>query len=224
MPFRKLSYYGNQFIGIFGRTNNKVTVVPVNASERFYKISEHLKTKSVNTMINGSELIGLYMVMNDRCALLSPVVSEQEEFQIKKQLKEEGIEVSVLETKHSAIGNNILVNNTKAVINPRIAEDVAKEIGDLLDVEVMKMKIAGHTTVGSAALATNKGFIAHPEIKEEEFSKLSEFLGLKGGIGTANKGVPYVPLSVISNDNHSVFGEATTGFEIQRILGALDQQ
>ncbi len=224
MSFRKLSYYGNPFIGIFGKTNNKVTIVPLSSAEKFYKISEYLKTRHVQISIGGTDLVGLYSIMNDKGLLLSPVVNDQEKAKIKKELNEEGLDVTVLETKHLAIGNNVIANNTKAIVNQRLPENEVKVIKDTLDVEVMRTKIAEHTTVGAVALLTNKGFVTHPDIGEKHFEEISEFLGLKGGIGTANKGVPYLSLCVIANDTGSIFGEKTTAFEIQRILNALDQE
>jgi len=223
MPFRKLSYYGNQFIGIFGNTNNKITVVPNGTSDKFFKISEYLKTKTIKATISESDLIGLFSVMNDKAMLVSPVIYDNEELQLRKQLKFEGMDLFVLDTKLTAIGNNIVTNNKKAIVNPKFPEEVVKKIRDSLDVEILRIKIANYNVVGSVVLTTNKGFVAHPDIEEKQFQEISDFLGLKGGIATANKGVPFVSLCMIANDNGMVFGEPTTAFEIQKLMDALDQ-
>ncbi|PIZ26153.1 MAG: translation initiation factor IF-6, partial [Chloroflexi bacterium CG_4_10_14_0_8_um_filter_57_5] len=71
-------------------------------------------------------------------------------------------------------------------------------------------------TVGSACVLTNKGFLLHnsagPELEEFE-----ELLGLKGGIGTANMGVPFVGICLLANSNGYVTGADTGGFEMHRI-------
>ena len=67
-----------------------------------------------------------------------------------------------METKKTAYGNLVLANDKGALCDPRMKEPQIKEISEALGVEVFPGQIAGLPYVGSLAVATNKGVLAHP--------------------------------------------------------------
>ena len=75
---------------------------------------------------------------------------------------------------------------------------------------------------GSCGLVTNKGLLLHRDTTEEEMKKAEEILKVKGDIGTANFGTPYVGTSGMANSKGLVIGEKTSGPEISRAVEALD--
>jgi translation initiation factor 6 len=222
--FGKFTYYGNPFIGLFARTNNKVTITRISSPDNFSRMAEILDTEFISTSFAGSALIGLYSAMNDHGILLSGVVDDSEVDKLRGDIRSLGIdtEVTKLESRFTAIGNNIALNNKCAVINPNMADEhTVRKISDALDVDIESMSVAGYHTVGATIAATNKGFVAHPSISAEELDILRNVLGVDGGVGTVNGGMPFISLGIVANDEQAIVGELTTGFELHRIEEAL---
>jgi len=74
--------------------------------------------------------------------------------------------------------------------------------------------IAGLPYVGSLARATNKGVLAHPDIRPDEKELIEDVLKVPVETGTVNSGVRMVALGLIANDRAAVAGFATTGREM----------
>ncbi len=205
---------GNPFIGIFGKTNDEITLLPRSAPLKVRSACEEaLGTRIVEASIVDSNIIGLFCALNSSGIILPPNVTKSEISEIEKF----GLRCLVLKDRRTAIGNNIVANDKGAILNPGINERDALAIGECLGVEIHRMKLAGYETVGSACVATNSGFILHNEASEEEVERVESALGVRGGTGTANMGVPFVGLSMFANKKGYVVGEMTSGFEMQRI-------
>lgn len=218
MHFAKAAMEGNSFLGIFAKTNDKVTVLPSNAPEKLKRVySEVLKTRLITTSISNSSLIGVFCAMNSNGMVLPSTAYESE----VKLLKKESINAVIVEDKRTALGNNLLVNDHGCLANPSLSKESLKRIEDCLGVEVVAGTIGGSRIVGSAAVVTNRGIFTRTNVSEEEFSFLENFFKVKGSFGTANMGVPFVGLCIVANSNGFVAGEMTSGFEIQRIDEAL---
>jgi len=219
---KKITVYGNPFIGIYAKTNDKITLTGKSVVGIFEKNKDAIKTRVIETSIANSDLIGIYSAMNNKGVILPFIIWDKEISEIK-EIKKLGINVSTIETKLTAIGNNIAANDNACIINPRIKEKkIIKNISETLDVEVIPFKVANFLTVGATTLVTNKGFITHPNASYDEIKEMESIFKVKGGVGTANKGVPFIPLSIIANSNGFLAGELTTGYELGRISESLD--
>ena len=151
--------------------------------------------------------------------LLPHFIREEELAAIKSAF--EG-NITVMETKKTAYGNLVLANDRGAVVDPRFHEPQIKQIADTLGVEVVPGEIAGLPYVGSLAVATNKGVLAHPLLKDEERKVLESVFKVPVDVGTVNCGVPYVGTGLIGNSHAAVAGSLTTGPEMFIIGNALD--
>ena len=127
-----------------------------------------------------------------------------------------------METKKTAYGNLVLANDKGAVVDPRFKETEIKKISETLGVEAVPTEIAGLPYVGSLAVATNKGVLAHPMLTAEEKKTLENVLKVPVDVGTVNCGVPYVGTGLIANSHAAVAGSMTTGPEMFIIGNALD--
>jgi len=116
----------------------------------------------------------------------------------------------------------VLANDKGAVVDPRLKGTEIKLISETLDVEVVPSEIAGLTYVGSLAVVTNKGLIAHPMLKDEERKVLEDVFKVPVDVGTVNCGIPYVGTGLIANSHAAVAGSMTTGPEMFIIGNALD--
>jgi len=210
------TYYGNPFLGAFGRSTDELTFLG-NPPEKLHEAcSRFLKTRLINMTVNGSNLTGLFMAANSKGAVFPEFISSDE----MKLAKEAGLNTMVLEARLSAIGNNIVANDKIALVNPEMGKKDIPLIADCLGVEVIPRTIAGYPTIGSVCVLTNKGFLIHSSAGRE-LGELEKLLGIRGGIGTANMGVPFVGVCLITNSHGYVAGEQTGGFEMHRIDEAL---
>lgn len=220
----RIGFYGNSYIGLFVKANTKLTIMPINRPQKFSRINEILNTVGIEFTVFGSPLCGLYSIMNDNGILLSKVVQEEEFQMLKRKIKENNIDINVeiWDTEFTAISNNIVANNKKCIINPKISDKKAiEQIRNVLNVEVESIQLKRFNTVGSVITANDNGFVAHPSLTDKELDMVEDYLGIPGGISTANGGVPFVSLCIIANNNAVVFGENTTAFEQQKIIDAL---
>lgn len=216
----RITIYGNSFIGLYGRTNDRYTLVGRTVPEKFEKYAGTFGTEIVRVSLGDSDLIGVFSAANNNGIVVSAVTTDEELAELKR-LVGSGMAVGRLESKFTAVGNNIAVNDNGAIVNPRMPDGDIKIIADVLGVEVVKASVAGYATAGAALLAANAGFIAHPGASEEELGRISDILKVRGGIGTANGGVPFVPLAVIANRRGFLSGELTTGYELHRLAECL---
>jgi translation initiation factor 6 len=119
--------------------------------------------------------------------------------------------------KLNAVGNNVLCNDSGAVVHPGFGREAVKLLKDVLQVPVVRGTIAGLKTVGSVAVATNKGAICHPNMRDDEKGLLEEVLRVPVTIATANYGTSYIGACLVANSSGAVVGSATTPIEIGRI-------
>ena len=90
----------------------------------------------------------------------------------------------------------------------------------MLGVDAKSCAIGGHSEVGAHCLATNKGFICHPDA-DHDMKMLTKVLEVEGQKGTVNCGIPFVKSGIIANSNGYVTGNQTTGIELSQIDDAL---
>jgi translation initiation factor 6 len=214
MHFARATIEGNSFLGIFSKTNDRITLIPKNAPEKFGRIcSEVLKTQGIAASIANSNLLGMMSAMNSKGIVLPSTAYKSE----LKCLEEAALNTAVINDKRTALGMNILVNDFACMANPAMRPESIRDIADCLGVEVVKGTIGGNKTVGGMAVVTNKGLLTRTSVTDEELSFLENLFKVKGATGTANMGIPFVGLCIIANSNGFIAGETTSGFELNRI-------
>jgi translation initiation factor 6 len=214
------SIVGSASIGVYSLANEEIVIIPKMVPlEKAAQTAEWLKVKLVHTSIGGSVLAGALACANSNGILLSIFAREEELAAIKSSF--EG-NVTVMETKKTAYGNLVLANDHGAVVDPRFKESEVRQISETLGVEAVPCEIAGLPYVGSLAVATNKGVLAHPLLKDEERKVLESVFKVPVDVGTVNCGVPYVGTGLICNSHAAVAGSLTSGPEMFIIGNALD--
>lgn len=210
---KKISVFGNPFIGLFLRANEKICLLGKTLDEKIEKSIFFATT--IRVSLADSDLIGVYSIMNSNGIILSKLTSDEEIRKLKNEIYERKIDLNIHRSLFSP-GNNICVNDNGGIMNIKFKEE-KKEIEDVLGVEMETMKINGILTIGSAVFATNKFFISHPKTSEEEFEKIKEILRVPGYCGTLNSGFPFPSLSIVGNSKGCIVGALTTGYEIFKL-------
>lgn len=216
-----LGLFGSVSIGVYSLVTERMLIVPPVVSEdKTERLEEWLKVKVTRTMVGESVLIGALASANSNGIVLPHYTREEEIKAIKSACLD--INVTVMETKRTAYGNMVLSNDFGAIVDPRIKGTDLKTIAETLGVEAVPGEIAGLPYAGSLAIATNKGVLAHPLLKEEEQKLLTDVLKVHVEVGTINCGIPYVSTGLIGNSHTVVAGSSTTGPELFIIGQALD--
>lgn len=187
------------------------------AESKAKKLAEYLKTNYIYTSIANTRLLGALSVMNNKGILL-PKTAFQNEYDLIK--KETDLEVGVLDSKYTALGNVICANDKGAIVSPWLSKEDCNTIKDILDVEIMQKRIAGFNQTGAVIVANDSGAAIHPEADEEDMKEFANILGVKIEHCTINNGIPFVSSGILANNNSIVVGTLTSGPEIMMLTRA----
>lgn len=211
-----MDFHSNPFIGILGLATDSFAAVQKGLGEKVLEeIEETLNVPVIEMEIGGSKLIGALMAANSNGAVVSYIADPDELKPLKKY-----VNIGILEDKYNAAGNNILVNDSGALVHPKISRKWVKKIEDTLGVAVERETVADIPTVGSAGSVSNEGGLCHPEADDEELRHLEEIFKVPFRRGTANYGSGFVGACLIVNSSGAILGNRSTNIEISRVEDA----
>ena len=210
---RTITFAGDPNIGVFARVLGDIAIIPPESPEEFKTaVREALQVKLIETTIQGSTIIGSLVAGNSRGIVVSGLATEEE-----IDMLSEHREVLLLNESMNAAGNVIMANDTFAAVHEDMPADLAKAIGEFLEVEVIHLTLGGVKTIGMAGVATNKGVIVHPRATERQIAMLEEVAKVPVGTGSINMGGALVGTGLLVNEKGYLAGNATSGFELGRI-------
>jgi translation initiation factor 6 len=222
MKIFQTNFFGDHNIGIYGKASDNVCILGSLVDEKNKKkIEELLKVKVYSLTVARTDLVGIFCCLNSNGIILPKILSEKELETFKKIEKEVGINLGIIKSKFTAMGNLILCNDKGAIVSKVFTKKEKKKIEDFLGVDSEFLSLGEIKTLGSCGIATNKGCLVHRDAKEEEIKVIEEVLKVKVDVGTANFGSPFVGSCGFANSNGAVIGESTTGPEFARISETL---
>ena len=223
MTLNKLSIHGNVNIGIYIFANDTFAIVPKGTDRKIIDIiAETLNVDVIEARISDLSIIGVMVAGNNNGLILPRIIKESEIHDLKKALAKYDINIAIVESKYTAMGNLILANDNAAVVYPGFEEEALNTIKETLGVEtIVKKYIAGIPVVGSVGVITNKGGILHPGTSDSELDELEKIFKVPLMTGTVNFGVVFLRSGLVANTHGVLVGENTTGPEIVRIQEAL---
>jgi len=172
----------------------------------------------VKSTIATLDAVGIMSSANSN-GIVVPYTTTDEE--LARLRREADVPVDWIDSKMTALGNIILVNDSGAICHPDFTTRERRKISDVLDVEVVPGTIARLPIVGSTTIVTNQGAVVHPLTTMEEMELISELLKVDVEAGTVNRGSPYIRLGVVANTDAMIAGSDTTGVELAHISQAL---
>ena len=218
MGIFKYDIYRSPNVGIYAKCNDRFVFIPNGfAQTKVENLCEFLKTEHVFASVANTRLLGVLMVMNNNGLLLPRNSLEEEVIHLKKST---GLNVDILDTKHTALGNLICANDKGAVVSPLIPTEYVKKIEDVLGVEVIRKRIAGYHQTGAMSIATSHGGIIHPSTEEDDVRAISQVLGVELEPATINGGSPFISAGILANNKSLVVGTLTNGPELVMLTKA----
>lgn len=221
MEIQSIDLLGNSSIGIFSFATNSYGLFPYLFDDSLSsEIKDILNVPIIHTTLNNSNLLGLFSAGNTNHLLLPGLISEVELEAVKTHLPDK-VSVHILDTVNTALGNVIVATEKHALVSPEFNPKEAKQIADMLDVEVISKHILGTSIVGSMIFLTDNGLLAHPLIDDDELDWLEDYFSLPVDVVTVNRGTPYPKPGIVGNRFGLLVGSDTTGPELMRIFEVL---
>ncbi|PIY90684.1 MAG: translation initiation factor IF-6 [Nitrosopumilales archaeon CG_4_10_14_0_8_um_filter_34_8] len=218
MDIIKYDVYRGPNIGVYINVNDDFLLLPMGfAQTKAEKLGDYLKAEIIYSSVANTRLLGALMVMNNNGILL-PKTAYTDEYEFLK--KETKMEIGVLDSKYSALGNVICANDKGAIVSPWLSKEDCKTIEQVLGVEVLQKRIAGFNQTGAVMVANNSGAAIHPEADEEDMKTFANVMGVKIEQTTINNGIPYVTSGIVVNNHAVVVGSMTSGPEIMMLTRA----
>ncbi|MDR3283474.1 MAG: translation initiation factor IF-6 [Candidatus Methanoplasma sp.] len=209
---------GTPNIGVYAAASENLAIVAAVAAPDFIKsVEEALQVKTFTAIASGSYLIGSLVAVNSYGAVISGTAESSE-----LEIIEKHIRVSMISDRLNAAGNNILVNDKAAVVNPELGKRAEKEIVDALNVEVVRGTVCGCNTVGSVCSVTNKGCVCGASASEEDLAFLKDVFGMEAKKASVNHGSKYVGAGMLCNSKGAIMGDDTTPIEMGKIEDGLN--
>ncbi len=207
-----MDFNGNPYVGVYAAANEQFLVVGPEVPRGTGRVmAEALGVTLIETTVAGASVVGSLVVMNSNGAVVSGLAESAE-------LKRMGLpRLARIGHRLNAVGNNILCNDSGAVVHPGFDDDAVREVSNALGVPAERGTVAGVRTVGSAAVATNKGVVCHPYAREDEIRALRDLLKVPVMTTTANYGTAQVGACLVANSRGAIVGSRTTPIEMGRI-------
>jgi len=207
-----LDFNGNPYVGVYAAANDEVLVVGPEVPRKTGRgMADALEVRLVETTLGGSGVVGSLIAMNSRGAIVSGLAEAREITRLGLP------RLTPLAHKLNAVGNNILCNDSGAVVHPGFDDSTVRAVSETLGVPVQRATVAGVRTVGSAAVATNKGVLCHPHANEDEMGLLKDVLRVPVRTTTANYGTAQIGACLVANTRGAIIGSRTTPIEMGRI-------
>jgi len=215
----RADFYGSPNIGVYCHSNETTAILPPGLPKK--KVDRFRKCLGVQlcvTNVGGCALAGI-LVAGNSSGIVLPSITQDYELKIIEESLE--TRVRVLQERWTALGNVTLANDNGAIIHPGAPESLAKAVAETLNVDIVTSSIGGLPYVGSLAVATNKGVLAHHTVTDRERAVIEDALKVPVEKGTINGGVPYIKAGLLANTKGAVVGPLTSGPELMAITRSL---
>jgi translation initiation factor 6 len=215
MTILQADIFGSPNIGVYCFACEGWAAVPAGTPQnKKKKFSDCLHVEVCEVNVAGSNLLGILLAGNTNGLAVPDIINNHELETIKKSTKSN---IETLKDERNALGNLILANDHGAIVDPSFSTTTIRALEQLFQVEVVKGHISGFPYVGSLGVATNKGAIIHPLIRDDEKETLEEVLKVPIEPSTVNGGVPFIRSGLLATSLGVVTGPLTVGNELMVI-------
>ncbi len=209
--------FGSPNIGVYCFCNENLAIVPPGLTNRkMGQFAQALDVKVCSTTIGGSTVVGALVTGNSKAILVPHMIQEYELDRIRAFSK-----TVILDSKWTALGNVVLMNDFGAVVHPEAPKEIAEAVDEELGVKTVLRRDWNLSFVGALGIATNKGAILSPNTLEEERTVIESALHVEAEPSTTNGGVPFVKSGILANSKGAVVGPLTRGAELMQVTRTL---
>ena len=212
MHVTRMNFNGDPNLGLYGFATDRFCLIGCNVRDKIKSLDVPILTATLLS----TELIGIFSTGNSSGIIVPDILENHELNHIKAILSKIGVKVLVLDSRFTALGNLILMNDNGIILSNMLKEN-KKQIEHFFGLKCEISTIAGLDIVGSLGIATNSGCLLNPQVKRKEIKTIEKVLDIKADIGTVNFGSPFPKSGIIANKNGYVVSPISSGPELQRI-------
>jgi len=214
----RLKVFGSSNIGLYFKGTNNFFIYHSNIIRRKVdSVRKELDASPIPVYLVDTLILSPFIIANSKGVVVSNLFESYAMNELRRSLKELDVNFKVVESKYTALGNVVLVNDKGAVSSPILSKNLREAISDILDVEVATSTLGRFSYIGSLAVVNNRYGIVSSSIKEDEKSLIEEVLDVKLYTGTVNSGVELISSGLVVNDHGVVIGEDSSGKELMQI-------
>lgn len=218
MKLYRTNLFGNSNVGLYGFcTDTYCLLAPEFTAAQVKIIEKVLNVPAYQLRLSHISLLGALVTGNSKALLVPTIVFEEERACLEK-LK---LPYTIIPSKLTALGNNILCNDVGALVNPEYSAEIKKLIRQTLQTALHPGMIAETDVPGSCAVHNKHGAILHAFASKKEIEEVESLLQIKTVPATVNFGNPYVRSGLFANSYGMVIGDRSTAVEIENIYEAL---
>jgi translation initiation factor 6 len=216
MHVKQTSVNGTSSIGLYGFANDHFALIGETTSDSFEEhVEDVLDVPAHRVTVAGTNLIGAFVTGNNNTVLVPDILETHEE----KLFEELPVDVAVIHTNYTCLGNNILVNDDAAMTSTTFSDAETTHIGDALNVFAIQGELAGIEAIGTLAVFNNESdrMVISNDLAEEEFVQVTDHFNVTGTPSSVNQGAAQIRCGVLCNENGFLVGKASGGPEITTI-------
>lgn len=209
MGINKLNFHNDPNIGLYGFGTDEYCLIG-NIEKDVDRLKKNLEVPIIGSSISGTNLPGIFCAGNSSGIIVPNIIKKKELTFLEKKF-----EVLKIDSKYTALGNLILMNDNGIIISKKI-EDHKDAIIDFfnLDVSIFEDRI---DIIGSLSVCNNKGCIISKFIDKNNIKLIEDKLKINADYATINFGSNFVKSGVITNSNGLFLGDLTSGPEMDRV-------
>jgi putative translation initiation factor eIF-6 len=214
------NFNGMSNLGLYAYVNDRFMLlgkeVPTELDEDLQKV---FQVPIHRITLAGTSLIGVFVAGNNNKILIPGITFEYE----REVLKQLGIDFEVFDTKLTGLGNNIIMDEGHALINPEFSDLEVKKIEQIMGIKVSKAKFENVFAIGNlVALNKKKGkALVSNDLTREEIRLIENTFKVKATPGSVNMGSPFVRAGTLVNAIGFAMGAASGGPELSNADEAL---
>ncbi len=198
-------FKGNVNIGLMAFVNDKIALVGRDVSP-VEKIKDVLGVEVIRATVGGTNLIGLFVTGDNKRIVVSDIISEDE----LNSLTECGLKVDVLQTRFTALGNNVIIGK-KVFCNAEMEESAVNKL------KGERLLIDNDGIISSFISFNSKKGIISPYATAGIIDLLEKSEDIELGVGTVNFGSFHVKSGMLINNTGLLVGSSTSGPELMRL-------
>lgn len=206
-----IDIHGSSQVGLFAYATDSYCLIgqalPQEAKDAFTKA---LDVPVIELTIGGSSQVGAYLTGTNSMLFTPDLITQKE----KDILDKNNIAYTIIETKHTALGNNILINDNYCFYIKDFEKHAIKTITDTLSIPAESLELDDWEVIGSIMKVTSKGGLIQKDVPDEIKDDLEQKMKVKLEQGTVNFGSHILSGGIVANKNGMVIGKASAGIEI----------
>ncbi len=209
---------GNPNVGLYAFcTDSYCLLAPEFTAAQAKMIETVLKVPVHQIHLSHTSLLGALVAGNSKALLIPAILFDEERARLEK-LK---LPYTIIPSKLTALGNNILCNDVGTLVNPEYSAQIKKLIRQTLQTTLHPGTIADTDVPGACAVHNKHGAVLHAFASKKDIEEIEDLLQIKTVPATVNFGNPYVRSGMFANSYGMVIGDKSTAVEIENIYEAL---